>query len=88
MTFTRDESRAHRTGRPVRFLKLSAIFVSSMLLSACASYTDKTQEMRDAYTRGQWDEALAALKGFAAQATDRAGDPNTWEALLLTARAG
>ena len=62
MTFTRDESRAHRTGRPVRFLKLSAIFVSSMLLSACASYTDKTQEMRDAYTRGQWDEALAALK--------------------------
>lgn len=67
---------AHRASCPVRFLKLGAVFLSSLLYVSCASYTDKTQEMREAYTRGQWDAALAALKESGS--VDRSADRMLW----------
>jgi hypothetical protein len=47
-----------------------AALMSGFLLS-CASYTDSTQAMREAYSRQDWDSALTALKESGIKDRDR-----------------
>ncbi len=55
---------------------LGAALLVGGLLGSCASYSDKTKEMRDAYTRGDWDKALEALKESGE--TERSADRVLW----------
>lgn len=55
---------------------LGAALLVGGFLGSCASYSDKTKEMRDAYTRGDWDKALEALKESGE--TERSADRVLW----------
>lgn len=75
------------------FVKVEAAFKGGVLfallgLASCASYTEKTKEMRDAYGRGDWDKALEALKESGA--TERSEDRLLWrlEAATIYDRKG
>jgi uncharacterized protein len=70
---TRDQVRFSRQCVQSSYWCYSTIGFMSLLIAGCASYSEKTNEMRAEYARGAYDKALDSLKesGIAERSADR-----------------